>query len=257
MPALPITTDWTGPEIILRGQDCVVSVAVKQGGEDIGITSASVALWKPDGTVVATGTPTPSASSVSHTFAAALTADEDPGEGWRVVWTLTLDTTPAVKKLINPAAVVLYTVEPCVAVEDLEKRHDALLNIKDDEADRTALLQDGIDEAWVSLMELLRKKGRRPYLVLDSYSLREAHILKALELIYHRLATAGETSAEWTEYKDYEAKFTAAWDSLTFTEADPSTWQRTGRRASTSPALWLGSGHGSGRYRPVYPGGPR
>lgn len=251
MPALAITTDWTGPEIILRGQDVVVSVTVEQGGEAIDITSASVALWKPDGTVVSTGTPTPSTNTVSHTFAGSLTEDEDPGEGWRVVWTLGLDTTPAIKKLINPAAVVLYTVEPCVDVGVLEGRHDDLLNIKEDEDERTELLQAGIDEAWVFITEALRQKGRRPYLVLDSYSLREAHILKALEIVFHRLAVGGETSREWTEYKDYEGKFSTTWGELTFSEADPTTWERTGRRASTSPALWLGSGRGTGRYRQV------
>lgn len=251
MPALAITTDWTGPEIILRGQDVVVSVTVEQGGEAIDITSASVALWKPDGTVASTGTPTPSANTVSHTFAGSLTEDEDPGEGWRVVWTLGLDTTPALKKLIQPAAVVLYTVEPCVTVSNLEDRHDALLNLKEDEAERTALLQAAIDEAWIFICEALRQKGRRPYLVLDSYALREAHILKSLEIAYHRLATGGEQTAEWSEYKDYEGKFTTTWDGLTFSEADPATWERTGRRASTSPALWLGSGRGTGRYRQV------
>lgn len=251
MAALPITTDWSGPEIILRGEDVVVSVTVLQGGDAVDITSASVSLAKPDGVVVGTGTPTPSSNSVSYTFAGSLTEDEDPGEGWRVTWTLGLDTTPAVKKLIQPAAVVLYTVEPCIDTDVLEKRHDDLLNLKEDEDERTELLQTAIDEAWVFLTEALRQKGRRPYLVLDSYSLREAHILKALEIVFHRLAVGGETSREWTEYKDYEGKFTTTWDGLTFSEADPTTWERKGRRATTSPAMWLGSGMGTGRYRQV------
>lgn len=248
-----VTTNWTGPDELLRGEDYVASLTTTQDGAALDIDSATVSLVKPDGTVAATAAATCVANVATYTFDGVLTASEDPGEGWRITWALVLDGTPAAAKLQNPAAVVLYQVAPTVTPDSLLKRESEFRN-KLAAGGLDDILAECIGEAWIVLTQRLRQKGRRPYLVLDSYALHESLTLLSASYAYRRVATEAGESVEWAKATLYEDKFETAWGDLTFEEADPSTWQSTGVRKGASPTMWLGSGTGTGTFRRMSPG---
>ncbi len=242
----PVALGWTAPDELVRGVDTPVSVTLTQDGAALTITSATVTVYRPDGSVLVTASPTPSANTASYTVDADLYADDDPGEGWRVAWSVT--TAQGTLKHQNSAALVLYQVALVATTADMLELQDQLRNLRTDTA-LTTLLSAALRQAWITIRARLRQKGRRPYLVLSSDDLRESTLLLALSNAFRRCATGGEGTWEWAQAADYEAKFEACWERLTFLEADPATWKSTGRRRSVQGSFWLGSGAGRSTLR--------
>ncbi len=246
-----IAVTWAEPDELLRGEDYSATAEIWTNGvaADVGSTSAS--LLKPDGTIAQTITASVMDNVATAVFAGSSTSGESPGDGWLIRWSITVDGAP--RRFQNAASVVLYEAVLVVTADVLLKRATELEDILADDTARAELLQDVVSEAWFILRQLLRQKGRRPYLIVDSTSLREPVILKALSLAYQRVGP-GEATPEWSKYLDYDRQFIAAWESVTFAEADPSTYLPTGSRVGVRGPLWLGSGAGTGRWRPVSPG---
>lgn len=246
-----IAVTWSEPDELLRGEDYSATAEVWTDGVAATVGSTTASLLKADGTVAQTVTATVAGNVATAVFAGSSTSGESPGDGWLIRWNVTVDGAP--RRFQNAASVVLYEAVPVVTADVLLKRATELEDIRADETARAELIQDVVSEAWFILRQLLRQKGRRPYLIVDSTALRESHILKALALAYQRVAP-GEGSPEWSKYLDYDRQFTATWEAVTMAEADPSTYLPTGSRVGVRGPMWLGSGAGTGRWRPVSPG---
>ncbi len=71
-----------------------------------------------------------------------------------------------------------------------------------------------IQRAFEKLEDNLRKKGKRPHLILDPYDLREPHILMSVAEVCKGLATDGDNTFWWDMWKAYENKADIAFGSL-------------------------------------------
>lgn len=245
----PVTASWNGPDELVRGVASSLTITTTRDGAALNISAATATLYKPDGSVASTGSATVSSNTATFSVLGTVTSSEDPGEGWRVAWVLTLSGGIAWQAQ-NTVEVVLYSVACPVAPADLLRREEALTNIE--AGSPTALLADAILEAWRTVRSSLRQKGRRPYLVLSSADVYEVVVCKALELAYRRVAVEAE-SVEAAKAAEYREQYREAWAALTFEEADPSTYASSGVRRGANPTLTLGSGQvGTGRYRPTW-----
>lgn len=239
-----LSTSWRTADEIRRGASHVVGLTLSRSGAVVAITAATVRVLDETGAAVETGTAGLSGGSASFTMAGATTTDVDPSDRWMIEWTAT--TSYGTEVYRNPASVVLYSVAPVLTWDILLGAHSDLaerLATGDDLSTAKARAQTKQDEAWYSIVQGLRKKGRRACLVVDSYALLDAHKLATLRDIFRDLAGGGEptTTPEWALYEAYKADFEAEWANLTFEEADPSTWDRTGIRRATRGGLWVGS----------------
>ena len=240
--ATPLSWGFRQPDEIRRGADYLARVSPTRDGVVV-VTAATLRVLNEGGTVVASPAVTVAAGVCTATILAAITATVDPVMGWQLEWTVT-ETAGAVEVGLNPADVVLYRVGAVIGWDDLVGRH----------ADLATRLSVGskagpkILDAWSVVCQRLRQRGKRPCLIVDSFALRESHLLLALAYVFRDLAAGGEGSPEWSWAEHYDAKFEAEWATLTFEVADESTWRRTLDRSATRGAVWLGSVGTSG-YR--------
>lgn len=240
-----LSTGWRGPDEIRRGSDYTATLTLSRSGAVVAITAATVRVLDEAGDVVVTGTATLSGGVATYVIDDSATTTVDPVMGWSIEWTAT--TTYGVDKYRNPADVVLYAVQPVLTWEILLGAHSDIgtrLATGADLSTAKSRAQTKIEEAWYPLAQSLRKKGRRPCLVVDSYALLEAHKLSTLRDIFRELASGAEpnTTPEWALFEEYKAAADREWDTLTFEEADPSTWQGSGIRKGTRGSIWVGSG---------------
>lgn len=74
-----------------------------------------------------------------------------------------------------------------------------------------------INRAFEKIEELIIRAGQRPYLILDSYDLKEVHTYYAVAEVCKGLTGAGGTDTFWWQmWKDYEAKAYAVFKSIKF-----------------------------------------
>lgn len=88
-----------------------------------------------------------------------------------------------------------------------------------------------IQRAFEKIEEEIKKKGKRAYLILDPYDLREAHILFSVAQVCKGLVS--ENNALWWElWKDYEKKAEAAFSGLNFKYDSSGDGYISGKEAS-------------------------
>jgi hypothetical protein len=215
---------------VRRGASRVIRLTPERDGGVVIFDTVTVEVRNADQTVVQAGAADVDDSTGVATFTidAATTTDVDldvGATGWDVVWTCSLDGEDEDIVHREPMDVVLYEVQPQVTWGMLTARHPDLPS-------RTngTNAQPQITEAWADILGRLRGKGKRPTLIVDSVALREPHLFLTLAMVWRGLATGGEGSPEWQHAERYDARFEAAWASMTFEVADASTWQRTSVR---------------------------
>lgn len=251
--AAPVSLGQVNTLEVRRGASRVIRLSPERDGDPVIFTSIAVEVHDSGGAVAQSGAATvnPTTGIATYTILAATTEDVDidtTAQGWEVVWTCTLAGEDEVLVHREPLDVVLYAPQPQVVYSTLTDRHgDLEQRLGRRGEDPGAAAQKKITEAWNTLLGMLRQKGRRPSLIVDSVALRQPHLLLSLELIWRDLASGGQGSPEWQYADDYAGKFQAAWDATTFETADPSTYDRTLQRDGARPSgIWRTA---PGRFR--------
>lgn len=140
-----------------------------------------------------------------------LTDDLALAERWREEWTLVMPD--GVRNVRRDAGLCLHLLYPVITLEDLVAKHRTLQTIlpKND-----VNAQGYIDDAWITINNRIVSKGRRPYLVMTPWSLKEVHENLTLQCIFRD----AETSVGDGRYRklsdDYRRDFDAAWAGLNF-----------------------------------------
>ena len=241
----PTSTGLRLLDEIRRGAAYTARLSPSRSGVAV-LVSATARLLDPSGVEMWTDTATVASGAGSVVIPGAITTDVEPATGWLLEWSYTLaDGTSDVS--LNPVDIVLYTVKPTACWDDLVARHKDLPRLTGTDLVDAQLKGD---HAWIHVVQLLRMRGKRPCLIVDSGMLFEPHLLYWLALYYSDLGTGGSTSTDGERAAMYFSQFETLWASMTFELANPATWQRTGIRAATRGTLWLG-GTGAGSYRPV------
>lgn len=230
-------------ETLERGRDNTITQPVYDAGSLVAPSSGTVTITNAAGVVVvAAAAVTITGQVATYTVASAVLAGEPYGDGWSIVWSLVLAGTP--RTIRRSCSLVVSRLLPPATAGDLFGRLRALdpshaspitaLTLPDFDA--------YLDTCWLEIEERLRRRGRRPWLVIDGSSLRTLHVVGTLALIFEDLASRNQAAhGERAAY--YREQYRAEWAECRFTYADPDSEAGRGATAElgAQPTLWLQS----------------
>jgi len=238
-----LTARFLLPDLLERGRANALACPLWQDGALVAPTEAgsTITIWDGSGTEQVSAqsvTVTASIATYSHTPASTVIY----GEGWRVEWSLIVDTITHVFR--NDASLIRNVLYPVVTDADLFRRHRSLDPTSASPLSSVSDFQAYLDEAWATLQGRLIAKGDRPNLILSPSALRDAHLTLTLSLIFADFSTSlNETYGEKADA--YRAQYQDAWADLNFIyassddedEGTPST------RRAAQPTIWLAGRH--------------
>jgi len=203
----------------------------------------SCSIYRADGTLVETGVAIVSGSIA--TFSTSTLASEVRGEGWRVVWALTvggiLETSD------RSAALCRRRLFPVVTDADLYRKHPDLEELR---PSSLASHQGKIDDAWEELVHDIRQKGSIPHLVMGAEDLKFVLLYRVLGNIYFDFNQGNPLWSERATHSRALAK--QAFDGLSFVYDSTDRGAADAQKRSLSPVTMLcdpGNGwNWGGRY---------
>lgn len=248
MPASDVlyTARATAHETLERGRDNALIQAVYDAGALVAptVSGSSVTVVNAAGVVVvAAAAISVSGSIARYTLPAAVLASEPYGEGWIIAWTLVMpdSTTRTIRRT---ASLVVSRLLPPATSIDLFGRLRALnpSHASPITALTLADFDDYLDTCWLQIEERLRRKGRRPWLILASEALRELHIVGTIALIFEDLASRNQAAhGERAAY--YRELWRVEWAESRFQylTVDEATGSTSTDQSSGDSTLWLQS----------------
>lgn len=231
-------------ECIERGRDNLLQQEMYDAGVLVAPTDGTVDVYNASGiAVVAAGVVTISAAGVAeYVLAAATIASELLGQGWSIVWTLTMPdgTTRVIRRA---ASLVRSRLHPPATAGDLYGRIRALDPTHPHPITALTLAEFDtyLDTCWLQIEERLLRKGRRPWLVLSSEALRELQIVGTLALIFEDLASRNQ-GAHQDRALMYREQWRVEWAEtrLAYNERDELAAEaKDGRSVGTQSTVWL------------------
>jgi hypothetical protein len=152
------------------------------------------------------------------------------------IWTLTTAAESITAR--RAGHLVRSELHPMITDSDLSARHARIVDIRPPTIPN---FSNYINLAWQILNRDLLKRGRRPELILDSFSLVDMHIFKSLELIF-RDAITFVGDGRYNDLADmYSSQYLAEWDSVQFSyDRNENDALEDDEREAASPSIWLG-----------------
>jgi hypothetical protein len=229
------------PYLIELGRDTVLTCPVYHDGALVAPTSGTITIYDATNTAVVSAVAvTISGSIAQYTVLAATTTSLQPAEGWRVEWVLTLTGGDVVRPR-STAYLVRYRLFPTIADADVAKRVPRLATTFAGRPNVRTSYQDLIEEADTEIQRRLINAGRRPWLVVDPWALRECWLTLTIALAYDSIvATPDDPSVERATH--YRAQFEAAWTAATLQldwDDDQVVDDTTSRTAARPAGVWL------------------
>jgi len=213
MTAPIYTARFPLPDLLERGRAQELLCPVYYDGELVEPTEAAVQVYTPSGDVAVSGAGTVVDRVATYEVGASALTSYDYGEGWRVVWTLTVDGD--VETYHNDAALVRHRLHPVISDRDLYERVTSLSPHGTAPLSSVQTYQPYLDAAWRQIQLRLIAAGKRPWLVLSPSALAEAHTLLTLALIFEDFATRLNDAYE-VRATSYRQQFLEAWRMLSF-----------------------------------------
>lgn len=206
------------PNYLERARTQVVKLPAYRDGALVAPTASgsTFSLFDSSNTAIVDAQPvTVSGSVAEYTLTdTVLSEDLELADHWREEWSLVMPdgTTRLVRR---DAGLCLHMLYPVVTLEDLVARHRTLTDILP-KADPYA--QGYLDNAWITLNNRIVSKGRRPYLIMSPWALKEVHETLALSLIFYDATTSlQEGGGQYKRDGDrYKADSDNAWAALSF-----------------------------------------
>lgn len=232
---------------LIRGRQNIITCPVYDGAElVVPLITDTISIYRAsdtdDGgpTVVSSAALTSVAGGIASYTVPALTLPStlSYGDGWRIVWDLTLGGVQ--QQVRASAALVRYALFPVVADADLYGRMKQLdPAVKQPLTSRTTF-QTERDDAWTTIYNRIANAGNRPNLIMDSTATREAHITLTLANILRSNAMGNESLVALAE--DFRQQYMAAWRDLRFRyDESESGGASTTDRQSAEGSVWLTS----------------
>lgn len=229
--------DFPVPELIEQGRDNVIECGVYLDAALV-TPAGTVSVYDASDTAIVDGAAiTVVADVATYTVTDAMTSSSSLGEGWRVVWSLTIDGT--VRTFDNDAALVRRRLFPTVTHADLYKRAPALDPAGSAPISARSDYQEELDSSWNVIEHRLIAAGKRPWLVVSPSSLRLAHFELWMATIFegfsHRLNDAHRETAEMhrARWDDEWSRIRLLYDSDDDGDADSSA-----TRIGVTSTLW-------------------
>ena len=245
----------TGHELLERGRDNLLKQPMYDAGALVAPTQAgsTVSVYNASGvSIVSAAGVTVSGSIATYNVPSSTLAGESLGEGWSVTWSLIMpdSTTRTVRRA---ASLGVSRLHPPAVAADLFQRVRSLNPSHANPITALTLgeIDDYLDAAWLQIEDRLQRRGRRPWLVLSSESLRELQIVGTLALIFEDLATRNQ-EAHLERAKLYREQWRVEWAESRFRylEDDSSTGSTEATQVASQSGVWLQS-----FGEPLSPGG--
>jgi len=235
------TARFLSPDYLTQGADNVISCPLWASGALVAPTSGTVSVYDAgNNLVVNAAAVTVAASIATYTIpASVLPSTLARGMGWRIEWSLVVSTITTVYR--NSAGLVKSQLAPVVTDADLFRRVSGLNPAGTAPLSSLTNYQAYLDEAWISLLGKLTGKGNLPHLIMEPTALREPHLFLTLSLIFSDFRTRLDND-KWAEQaKEYDEKYSKAWDGLAFEYDTSDSGQSDGRRKrGANPSIWMG-----------------
>lgn len=238
-----------GPTLVERGRDNEIRCEVRRSGSLVAPSAGgTVSVFDRSGTaIVDEATITVTASIATYTIADATTSALAFETGWRIEWSLTVDSLP--RAFHNDAALVRKLLQPPFALSDLYRRMPKLdpSNAARAFAYTAAELQSFMDEAWGDLTRRLLRSGVLLARVVDPSALTDVLRARTLQLVFEDAATTlGE--AHIPSADRYRKEYTSAWREFNTTlDNDQDGLEDSTARRPARPVVFLSGGR-SGVY---------
>jgi len=228
------------PLFIQRAKTQTLRLPVYTDGEPVTITSGTITIYDESGNkkVDTAAITVDSDGYASYSLSSAtIPVTLEPAEDWHVEWVLLIDSETHTFR--QDAALVIRLLYPVITDVDLRRCHADLSNLL---PPNKSSWQDYIDEAWDRITHRLLEQGRRPYLIMSPWSLREVHLNLTLALIMTDLETYSTGRGKYAELADrYHKAFEERWGKLTFTydASHENDMTSATEGESATPIIWL------------------
>ena len=166
---------------------------------------------------------------------------------WQERWTLTLGGVSV--QFWRDAALGLRRLHPVVTDADMERLHFELRAWQ--AQDRTSL-QDYLDAAWDDICARLWGIGRRPYLIMSPWSLRQIHLYDSLAKVFRDFGASSSRDGKYaTLAGDYAAMAEQGWATLklSYDADEDNRISPDDRMRSGEPVIFTGFGGARPRWR--------
>lgn len=182
-----ISTDYSLPSFIERAKTVTLSMAIYEDGPSpLAPASGTFTLYDQSKVVVVTGAVTITSSIATfQVTAAVLPTSTQLSAEWQEEWVLTL-TDGRVETIRRDAYLCLRGLYNVVNEAMLLRRVSDLANLRHSSL---ASFQGYIDEAWSTVQGKLLQDGKRPYLVMNSWALKDVTLNYTLQYIFQDLET--------------------------------------------------------------------
>ena len=217
---MPQVTEYTGrfatPDFIERAKTQTLEMPVYRDGALVAPASGTCTVLDENGDTIQTGAVTVASSIATFSLLAAnIPATLALSARWQVQWDLTI--SGAVHTFYRDAHLVLRKLWAVITDTDLTRLHSELRSwLADDSSD----LQDYIDATWDEVQAWLMMQGRRPYLILTPWALRQWHLRLTLAAVFRDYASSAGVG-KYSQLADhYDQKALEARDGITLTYDD-------------------------------------
>jgi hypothetical protein len=228
-----ISTDFSLPSFIERAKTVTLSMAVYEDGPNpVAPVSGTFTLYNQSKVVVVTGAVTVTSSIATFQVTAAVipTATLLSAE-WQEEWVMTL-ADGRVETIRRDAYLCLRGLYNPVNEAMLLRRVSDLQNLKHSSL---TSFQGYIDEAWSTVEGMLLQDGKRPYLIMNSWALKEITLCYSLQYIFQDVETYMSGEGRYAKRaKEYSEAASAAYATLKLEYDFSETNQRASADDSTA-----------------------
>lgn len=234
---------YLDPVAVVRATDQTIDFEVWDDDGRIAPDAGTFTLRGQDDAVVSTSSITVRADGTMYAsmLAAAIPATRSYSENWRVTWALTINGEA--HSYDQPAALCRNRFRAPVVGGDLEARHPEFglgRELDPNQEHAGASYGDWIREAESWVEGRLWDQGRRPWLIIDAWKLREATLFKTLEIAFRWASTFAEQSARLqvlsAEYREMAA---AEFGQVTFRYDASETGRPSGAAVVPATSTYL------------------
>ena len=201
------------PRIVERGVEQDITLDVYSSAS-VQQTATAGSLTIKLGSVVLVDSRDLSASlgpPASTTLSSALTASASLSDAWLELWSLTIGGQAYTFR--RAGFLVRHAFYPTINDDDLTDRDGDLLNLV---AGLETSLEKYRETARKKIERDLLRKGRRPWLIFDSYELSDAHIHLSLHYFYREQHTQANDSRYADAAQYHWDRYVAEFDAIAF-----------------------------------------
>jgi len=183
---MAISTDYSLPTFLERAKTQVLSMPVyTESATPVAPSAGTFNLYDAAKTLITTGAVTVTGGVATYTVTAAmLPATLSLSDAWQEEWVLTVNGV--VETVRRDCYLCLRTLYNVVNEAMLLRRVTDLNNLR---PSTLSSFQGFRDEAWASVNSRLLQDGRRPFLILNSWALKDVLLDTTLAYIFEDLDT--------------------------------------------------------------------